>query len=780
MLKLSKPASKAWKYAENEIIFQNFEFVTVDCLFIGIFSIDKALKLSDNEEDYISFKSECSELNQILKDFNLEFVDLRKGLQGSLVKGNFKPNNKQILRDEACKEVSSLASDLAAEDNVDVRCIHLLKAILFNPTENIIALFKKLHVDIELFKEKLKYTSDPPEVKIDKSFGMPISQDLSNTLLGKYGKNLTELAKDGKLDPVIGRDEELLDLERTLDKYKKNNPLIIGEAGIGKTALVQALAIKIANGEASDHLNDKTIIELSVASLVSGTSYRGSFEERIEEIVNDVKEHPNVILFIDEIHTILGAGSMGDGGLDASNILKPALASRELTLIGSTTSKEYTKYFERDAAFKRRFQPIRIGEPSKEDAIDILKGLRETYENYHKLIISDEAIEEAVNLSVRYMTNRHLPDKALDVIDEACSRKNHPKVKVSDSKKLNSEGIASTNFDEGDIGKIVTKEDIKDIVTELTGIPIPSENSEFEKIKTIESFLKEHIVGQDEAIMKISNRVKKSSLGIQDPNRPLGVFLFLGSTGVGKTYISKLLAEFLFGDEKNLIRLDMSEYMDKTSVNKIVGAGPGYVGYDDGAYLFDQIRDNPFSVVLIDEIEKADSQVLDIFLQIFDEGRLTNSKGITINAKNCYFIMTSNISIPTNDLLVDNESSQNQYLLESLSKHFRPEFVNRIDEVIKFNDLTEENFEGLVKLALKEIQQRLLNEKDISVNYDEKVITYLAINGFDENFGARYLNRFVENSIENPIAELMLDGKLNNGDTLFIGLSDKLTFNVQN
>ncbi len=780
MLKLSKPASQAWKYAENEIKFQNFEFVTVDCLFIGIFGIDRALKLSDNEEDYISFKSECCELNQILKDFNLEFADLRKGLQGSLVKGNSKPNQKQILRDEACKEVSSLAMDLAAEDNVDVRCIHLLKAILFNPTENIIALFKKLHVDIDLFKEKLKYIQDPPEVKIDKSFGMPINQDLSNTLLGKYGKNLTELAKEGKLDPVIGRDEELLDLERTLDKYKKNNPLIIGEAGIGKTALVHALAIKIANGEASDHLNDKTIIELSVASLVSGTSYRGSFEERIEEIVNDVKEHPNVILFIDEIHTILGAGTIGDGGLDASNILKPALASRELTLIGSTTLKEYTKYFERDAAFKRRFQPIKIDEPSKEDTLNILKGLRETYENYHKLIISDEAIEEAINLSVRYMTNRYLPDKALDVIDEACSRKNNPKVKGSNSKKLKSEGIASTNFDDEDVGKIVTKEDIKDIVTELTGIPIPSENSEFEKIKTIESFLKEHIVGQDEAIMKISNRVKKSSLGIQDPNRPLGVFLFLGSTGVGKTYISKLLAKFLFGDEKNLIRLDMSEYMDKTAVNKIVGAGPGYVGYDDGSYLFDQIRDNPYSVVLIDELEKADSQVLDIFLQIFDEGRLTNSKGITINAKNCYFIMTSNISIPTYDSLFNNESIHNHYLLESLSKHFRPEFVNRIDEVIKFNDLNEENFEGLVTLALKEIKQRLLIEKDISVKYDEEVITYLAFNGFDENFGARYLNRFVENAIENPIAELMLDGKLNNGDTLFIGLSDKLTFNVQN
>lgn len=619
MLTLTDSSNLAFELASTEAMLSKYEFITEDFLFIGVFSLDKAIKLMENkssekiQKDSDSIKKDYEEINNIIKKFNLDFETIRTELKNIIGNGDFKLNRTIIHRDQNCRKICEKANEFALREYSTVRPIHILKALLINPSNNINTLFSKLNVDINQFKDSF--------ITIEKVKVKPKVYDSPNTVLGKYGTNLTQLAKDGELNPVIGRDEELLQLVRTLSKRKKNNPLIIGEAGVGKTALVNALAIKIAEGNINEHLKNKAIIEVSVASLVSGTQYRGDFEDKLTQLIQETKDNSDVILFIDEIHTILGAGTTGDGSLDVSNILKPALANGDLSLIGATTTKEYRKYFERDAAFERRFQPILVEEPSAQDTIIILNGLKEKYEEYHGVKISDEAIEDAVYLSIRYMTDRNLPDKALDVIDEACSREIVPDLHIN-----------SLNED-----NIITSEDIKRIITDLTGIPITKESEDLKKLKNLDYFLKSKIVGQNEAIETVSRRVKMSSIGIQNQEKPLGVFLFLGPTGVGKTYLSKLLAEFLFEDRNFIIRIDMSEYMESQSVSRLVGAAPGFVGYEDGGYLTDSIRNNPYSIVLIDEIEKAHPQVIDLFLQLFDDGRLTDSKGNTVNACKLYF-----------------------------------------------------------------------------------------------------------------------------------------------
>ncbi|WP_405287660.1 AAA family ATPase [Methanobrevibacter sp.] len=769
MLTLTDSSNLAFELASTEAMLSKHEFITEDFLFIGVFSLDKAIKLMENkssekvQKDSDSIKKDYEEINEIIKRFDLDFETIRTELKIIVGNGDFKLNRTIIHRDQNCKMVCEKANEIALKEYSTIRPIHILKALLINPTINIKTLFSKLDVDITQFKNSF--------ITIEKVKVKPQVYDSPNTVLGKYGTNLTQLAKDGELNPVIGREKELLQLVRTLSKRKKNNPLIIGEAGVGKTALVNALAINIAEGNVNEHLKNKVIIEVSVASLVSGTQYRGDFEDKLTQLLQETKDNPDVILFIDEIHTILGAGGVGDGGLDASNILKPALANGDLSLIGATTIKEYRRYFERDAAFERRFQPILVEEPSAEDTIIIINGLKENYEEYHGVKISNEAIEDTVYLSIRYMPDRNLPDKALDVIDEACSRKLVPDLHIHSSTENN----------------IVTSGDVKNIITDLTGIPVTEESADLKKLKDIDSFLKSKIVGQNDAIETVSRRVKMSSIGIQNHEKPLGVFLFLGPTGVGKTYLSKLLAEFLFGDKDFIIRVDMSEYMESQSVSRLVGAAPGLVGYDDGGYLTDAIRNNPYSIVLIDEIEKAHPQVMDLFLQLFDEGRLTDSKGNTVNARNCIFIMTSNLTInnfyqtSSSDIDVMYGGVTNKSIpkmdkatqMELLTQHFRPEFVNRIDEVVQFRELDENDFESLVNLCIDDISKRVLSDKNIKIKYDDNVSKYLASQGFNKNFGARYLNRSVEEQIEYPIADLIINEELKNGDTLRISASKK-------
>lgn len=767
MLTLTDSSNLAFKLASTEAMLSKYEFITEDFLFIGIFSLDKAIKLMENktsekiQKDSDSIKNDYEEINKIIKKFNLDFETIRTELKAIVGNGDFKLNRTIIHMDQNCMNVCDKANEIALKEYSTVRPIHILKVLLINPTNNINTLFSKLNVDINQFKDSF--------ITIEKVKVKPKVYDSPNTVLGKYGTNLTQLARDGELNPVIGRDKELLQLVRTLSKRKKNNPLIIGEAGVGKTALVNALAIKIAEGNVNEHLKNKAIIEVSVASLVSGTQYRGDFEDKLTQLLQETKDNPDVILFIDEIHTILGAGSVGDGSLDASNILKPALANGDLSLIGATTIKEYRRYFERDAAFERRFQPILVEEPSAEDTIIIINGLKENYEEYHGVKISNEAIEDTIYLSIRYMPDRNLPDKALDVIDEACSRKLVPDLHINTSTENN----------------IVTSEDVKNIITDLTGIPVTKESADLKKLKDIDYFLKSKIVGQNDAIETVSRRVKMSSISIQNHEKPLGVFLFLGPTGVGKTYLSKLLAEFLFGDKDFIIRVDMSEYMESQSVSRLFGAAPGLVGYDEGGYLTDAIRNNPYSIVLIDEIEKAHPQVMDLFLQLFDEGRLTDSKGNTVNARNCIFIMTSNLTInnyyqtSSSDIDVMYGGVTNESVpkmdkatqMELLTQYFRPEFVNRIDEVVQFRELDENDFESLVNLCIDDISKRVLSDKNIKIEYDNNVSKYLASQGFNKNFGARYLNRSVEEQIEYPIADLIINEELKSGDTLKISAS---------
>ena len=769
MLTLTDSSNLVFRLASTEAMLSKHEFITEDFLFIGVFSLDKAIKLMENkssekvQKDSDSIKKDYEEINEIIKRFDLDFETIRTELKIIVGNGDFKLNRTIIRRDQNCKNVCEKANEIALKEYSTIRPIHILKALLINPNINIKTLFSKLDVDITQFKNSF-ITMEKVKVK-------PQVYDSPTTVLGEYGTNLTQLAKDGELNPVIGREKELLQLVRTLSKRKKNNPLIIGEAGVGKTALVNALAIKIAEGNVNEHLKNKVIIEVSVASLVSGTQYRGDFEDKLTQLLQETKDNPDVILFIDEIHTILGAGGVGDGGLDASNILKPALANGDLSLIGATTIKEYRRYFERDVAFERRFQPILVEEPSAEDTIIIINGLKENYEEYHGVKISNEAIEDTVYLSIRYMPDRNLPDKALDVIDEACSRKLVPDLHIHSSTENN----------------IVTSGDVKNIITDLTGIPVTEESADLKKLKDIDSFLKSKIVGQNDAIETVSRRVKMSSIGIQNHEKPLGVFLFLGPTGVGKTYLSKLLAEFLFGDKDFIIRVDMSEYMESQSVSRLVGAAPGLVGYDDGGYLTDAIKNNPYSIVLIDEIEKAHPQVMDLFLQLFDEGRLTDSKGNTVNARNCIFIMTSNLTInnfyqtSSSDIDVRYGGVTNKSIpkmdkatqMELLTQHFRPEFVNRIDEVVQFRELDENDFESLVNLCIDDISKRVLSDKNIKIEYDNDVSKYLASQGFNKNFGARYLNRSVEEQIEYPIADLIINEELKSGDTLRISASKK-------
>lgn len=764
MVRLSKCAYLAWELGSAEASNLKQEFLSEDELLIGICSIEKMVflikenKVNFNEDYAEVINLENDEINEFFKKFDVKLSSVRRGIRKLKGYGDFESDTHMVSKSESCKIIFDDANVIAEGANSDeVRCIHFIKAILNKPSENIKTFFNEKNIDFEELKTNLDIKKESKKLKLS-----------SNSVLAKYGTNLTQLAKEGKLTPVIGRDDELLQVIRTLNKRKKNNPLIIGEPGVGKTALVNGLAIKITDGSMKDFLKDKQIIEINMASLVAGTKYRGEFEEKITNLINETKENPEVILFVDEIHTILGAGS-GSGSLDASNIIKPALANGDLVMIGATTLQEYRKYFETDPAFERRFQPVVLEEPSPEDTLFILKGLKENYERYHNVVISDEAIEAAVNLSVRYITDRNLPDKALDVIDEACSRKLIPKLDITNSLNIES---------------VVSQEDVRTVVSEWTGVPISDESSQFEKAQKIEEHLKSKIIGQDHAVEKVSRRIKNSYAGINNPDKPLAVFLFLGPTGVGKTFFSKTLANFLFGSDKSLIRVDMSEYKEEHSISKLIGAPPGYKGNDEGGFLTNAIKNNPYSIVLLDEIEKAHPKIFDVFLQAFDEGRLTDGKGNTINAKNCIFIMTSNMQI---DVKQDynvafggtQEDMNTLNILDNLAQVMRPELVNRIDDVIIFNSLTKSDNESLVRLYVDELGQRISKEKSIQLNVKKSAYKYLVNKGYNPNFGARYLKRTVEKLLEYPISDMIINRQVKQGDTIVVSAAQKeLKFKV--
>ena len=637
--------------------------------------------------------------------------------------------------------------------------------------------------------------------------------------LKQYGRDLTAMAKEGKLDPIIGRDTETQRVIQILSRRTKNNPCLIGEPGVGKTAVAEGLAQKIVEGNVPETLSGKILVTLDISGMIAGAKYRGEFEERLKNVMSEVAKNPNIILFIDEIHTIIGAGA-AEGAVDAANILKPALARGEMQVIGATTLEEYRKHIEKDSALERRFQPVTVGEPSKEEAILILKGLRDKYESHHKVKITDESIEAAVNLSTRYINDRYLPDKAIDLIDEAASKirinnftkPNELKELEEELKNVSSEkeeAIKAQDFEKAAIIRdkekeiksrydeakklwtektggetlSVTKEDIADIVTLWTGIPVKKlADEESEKLLNLENILKDRIIGQDVAVSAVARAIKRGRMGLKDPKRPMGSFLFLGPTGVGKTELTKALADILFGDPNAMIRIDMSEYMEKHSVSKLIGSPPGYVGYDEGGQLTEKIRRKPYSVVLFDEIEKAHPDVFNMLLQVLEDGILTDSQGRKVDFKNTVIIMTSNVGasaletkrsmgFASSDDTAKEKEDIKTILMSHLKETFRPEFINRIDEIVIFNKLTQPDIEKISNIMLAEVGKRI-ETLGVVVKFDESITKLVSKEGFDPSFGARPLRRTIQRLIEDSFSTEMLEGKFAAGDIVNIKAKD--------
>ena len=648
-------------------------------------------------------------------------------------------------------------------------------------------------------------------------------------MLDQYGRNLTALAREGKIDPVIGRETETERVVQILSRRTKNNPCLIGEPGVGKTAVVEGLAQRIADGSVPETLTDKKIITLDIPGMIAGAKYRGEFEERMKGVMNEVMKDKSIILFIDEIHTIIGAGA-AEGAVDAANILKPALARGDMQVIGATTITEYRKHIEKDAALERRFQSVMVGEPSPDEAILILKGLRDKYEAHHKVKITDEAIEAAVKYSVRYIGDRYLPDKAIDLIDEAASKLRISSYTAPDSikelenklKQISSEkeeAIGSQDFeraaklrdeekklrDEIEKAKTEWKEgnnrdnltigdpEIAEVVTEWTGIPVKSlTEDEGTRLMHLEEELHSRIVGQSEAVNAVSRAIRRSRVGLKDPRRPMGSFIFLGPTGVGKTELCKALAEILFGDENAMIRVDMSEYMEKHSVSKMIGSPPGYVGFDEGGQLTEKIRRHPYSVVLFDEIEKAHPDVFNILLQILEDGILTDAQGRRVDFKNSIIIMTSNVGASGlmqkasalgfggDDTPKSEEARIHERVMASLRDTFKPEFLNRIDEIIVFSKLSDNEIKQIASLMLKSVEKRL-ETMNISISFDDDVIALLAREGTDPVYGARPMRREIQRRIEDALSTEILDGKIAAGDNVQCRLDgDKILFQKNN
>ena len=725
------------------------------------------------------------------------------------------------------------AEEAASQGIPQIGTEHILLAILADPdceAHCILASFginlKKVCVDI------LNLTNrDANEVKNyikPAKRGRSAAQASPIPTLEKYGRDLTAEAKANKLDPVVGRENEIGRIIQILSRRTKNNPCLIGEPGVGKTAIVEAIAWRICEGTVPKTMAGKRIFSLDLSGAVAGSKYRGEFEERLKNIIDEVQNSGNIILFIDEIHTIVGAGG-AEGSMDASNILKPSLTKGNLQVIGATTISEFRKYFEKDAALERRFQPVTVEEPTEEQAVEILKGLKSAYEDFHNVTISDEAIRAAVKLSSRYINDRNLPDKAIDLIDEACSKmriREVPKPKSVKDKEIDvaelnlelemcvrhadfksateikkqldkaqnklNKAIAKWEGTEEELRPIITENSIEEVVAMWTGIPVTRlEKNEQKRLLDLEKVLHKRMIGQEEAVSAVAKAVRRGRVGLKNPNRPIGSFLFLGPTGVGKTELSKTLAEAVFGTEDSIIRVDMSEYMEKHSVSKLIGSPPGYVGFEDGGQLSDKVRQNPYSVVLFDEIEKAHPDVFNVLLQVLDDGHITDSKGRKVSFKNTIIIMTSNaganrIVDPKHLGFSQGDTEKADYekmkanVMEEVKLMFRPEFLNRIDDIIVFHTLSESEVKSIVSLMLKNLAKQVKEQMDIALSFTSSLKTYLAKESYDKKFGARPLRRMIQNKVEDMLAEEVLAEKVKAGDKVTVGYkSNKVAFKVK-
>ena len=735
----------------------------------------------------------------------------------------FTPRSKRVI-ENAFLEARKLGSEFIGTE-------HLLIGIMREGDSVAVRIMMDLNVNPQkLYNEIVKVINEDENAGVsDKQPKGKARGSYNQTpTLNQYGTDLTKKATEGKLDPVIGRKDEIQRVIQILSRRTKNNPCLIGEPGVGKTAVAEGLAERIIAEDVPEMLKNKRVVSLDIASMVAGAKYRGDFEERIKKCLEEVKKAGDVILFIDEVHTIVGAGS-AEGAVDAANILKPLLARGEVQVIGATTLNEYRKYIEKDSALERRFSPVTVGEPTNEETIEILKGIRDRYEAHHNVKITDEAIKAAVELSTRYINDRFLPDKAIDLVDEAASRVKMRTYTQPDTLKKLEEEISAMNKEKDDAIKVqdfekaaglrdkinvekeklqkekekweskntksittLTEEDIAEVVASWTGVPVKKlTQTENEKLRNLEQTLHQRVIGQNEAVDAVAKAIRRGRVGLKDPNRPIGSFLFLGPTGVGKTELSKALAESLFGNEDAMIRIDMSEYMERHSVSKLIGSPPGYVGFDEGGQLTEKIRRKPYSVILFDEIEKAHPDVMNMLLQILDDGRLTDAQGRTVNFKNTVIIMTSNIGAR---LITDKttlgfsakdkkEESQKEYetikkdVMGELKKQFRPEFINRIDEIIVFHKLNEEDIKQIIDIMLNQVTKRMA-EKSYKFEIDNSVKELIAKKGVDTDYGARPLKRAIQNILEDKIAEEILNGNIKpNKKAVIKAEDDKIVIN---
>ena len=805
MYEFTESAKRVIELAKEFSLEHNYPYIGTEHILYGLIAEDEGLgatilKNQDISADYIE--------DEIIK------ID---GIMNTIVDESeldFTPRAKRIISNSQ-KEAIRMGQNYVGSE-------HILLSLM----REIDSVAVKILIDADIdpqrvFTELLRILGE--ESPLNGSYNDPANIDNkgkgSTPTLNQYGKDLSELAKQNKLDPVIGREKEIERVIEILSRRTKNNPVLIGEPGVGKTAVVEGLAQQIKDNNVPEILKGKRVVSLDMASMIAGSKYRGEFEERLKKSLNEIKSATNVILFIDEIHTIVGAGS-AEGAMDAANILKPMLSRGEIQVIGATTLNEYRKYIEKDSALERRFQSVIVEEPSIENTIEILRGLKDKYEAHHKVKITEEAIKEATILSERYITDRFLPDKAIDLIDEACSKAKIKSLTKPDSyknlekelenkAKEKEEAIISQNFEKA--AKIrdeekelkekikkqdekwkkqekesivqIGKEEICDVVSNWTKIPVSKlTQTEAEKIKNLDKELKKRVIGQDSAIESLAKAIKRARVGLKDVNRPIGSFIFLGPTGVGKTELTKTLALNMFGSENSMIRLDMSEYMEPHSVSKLIGSPPGYVGYDDGGQLTEQVRRKPYSIILFDEIEKAHPDVFNILLQILDDGRLTDSNGRTVSFKNTVIIMTSNVgasSITENKTIgfVNKEDKNRDYeknkeaVLSELKKTFRPEFLNRLDEIIVFRKLDEASVKEIARIMLNESAKKL-QSREITIEIDESLVDYIAKVGFDDAYGARPLKRAVQSKVEDYIAEKILDGDIKDKDKIKLSVKD--------
>ena len=763
--------------------------------------------------------------HRVLAEFGVTDEMICSVLQRSVGKGVSGAAPSQGLTPRAKSVVELAVSEASRMGSQAIGTGHLLMGILREGGNMGLRILRTVGVDPNrMYSAILKKAEAAPKAATTGSASSR-EADKKNKTLAEYTRDLTEAARSGKLDPVIGRDKEIQRVIQILSRRTKNNPVLIGEPGVGKTAIAEGLAERIAAGDVPEELLDKRILSLDLSGMVAGTKYRGEFEERIKNTLNEVKKDGNVILFIDELHTIVGAGS-AEGAVDAANILKPALSRGEIRVVGATTLNEYRKYIEKDAALERRFQPVTVGEPTPEATLEILKGLRDRYEAHHKLTITDEALDAAVQLSKRYIGDRFLPDKAIDLMDEAASQvrmaaeSSSPDLKALEEKiatlhREKNDAIAAQDFEKAaqlrDIEKdyqeqvdierenwrkslsqnrgTVTADDIANVVAGWTGIPVTRlTEDESMRLLKLEEKLHQRVVGQDDAVTAVAKAIRRSRVGLKDPKRPIGSFLFLGPTGVGKTELCKTLAEAMFGDENAMVRIDMSEYMEKHTVSRLIGSPPGYVGHEEGGQLTEKVRRKPYSVVLFDEIEKAHEDVWNILLQILEDGVVTDSQGRKVDFKNTVIVMTSNVGARniTADAAKlgfdgkekDEKESEDarfarirEAVMADLKHTFRPEFLNRIDEISVFRQLTQENIVEIARRMLAVTGGRMA-QQGITLQADDDAVTELARDGFDPQYGARPLRRAIQSMVEDAVAEQMLEGKLRSGDTARIRLRD--------